>query len=127
MRDKELDCFCFVLFYVFMFLSTHAQIVVFCSLHFPCSLQLVGLSFSFISSFLHFFVLLICRRRHQTVVTGNYNCLAPLGHLGFFCSPREYYLELGRHILLFYDTVDFFNEELITLAIRVRAVIVMVM
>ena len=52
-------------------------------------------------------------------ITGNYNCLAPLGYLGFFCNPREYYLELGRHILLFYDTVDFFNEDLITLAIHV--------
>ena len=50
---------------------------------------------------------------------GNYNCLVSLGYLGFFGSPREYYLELGRHILLFYDTVDFFNEDLIALAIHV--------
>jgi len=49
---------------------------------------------------------------------GNYNCLVSLGYLGFFGSPREYYLELGRHILLFYDTVDFFNEDLIALAIH---------
>ena len=56
---------------------------------------------------------------------GNYNCLAPLGHLGLFATPREYYLELGRHILLFYDTVDFFNEDLISLAIHVCAVYVL--
>jgi hypothetical protein len=59
-------------------------------------------------------------RPHPPPLAGNYNCLAPLGHLGFFANPREYYLELGRHILLFYDTVDFFNEDLITLAIQVR-------
>ena len=45
--------------------------------------------------------------------------MVSLGYLGFFGSPREYYLELGRHILLFYDTVDFFNEDLIALAIHV--------
>ena len=50
---------------------------------------------------------------------GNFNCLAPLGYLGFFATPREYYLELGRHILLFYDTLDFFSEELIAIAIQV--------
>jgi hypothetical protein len=54
-----------------------------------------------------------------STLAGNFHCLAPLGYLGFFSSPREYYLELGRHILLFYDTVDFFSKELITIAIQV--------
>ena len=42
------------------------------------------------------------------------------GFLGFYSSPSEYYLELGRHILLFSDTLDFFGEDLIAIAIQVR-------
>ena len=50
---------------------------------------------------------------------GNYNCLSPLGHLGFFSNALEYYKELGRHVMLYHDTVENFNEELIAIAMQV--------
>lgn len=51
---------------------------------------------------------------------GNYNSLSSIGsHFGFFSSPLDYYIEMGRHILDFYDQVEYFNEELITIAIKV--------
>ena len=43
-----------------------------------------------------------------------------LGHLGFFSSSREYYLDLGRTIVQFHDKGEFFDEALISLAVRVR-------
>ena len=52
---------------------------------------------------------------------GNYSTLSALSCLGFIRSPTEYYFELLRMLLLFYERGVYFKNELIETAITVRS------
>jgi hypothetical protein len=52
-------------------------------------------------------------------VPGNYQCLSSLSMFGFFGEPREYYLELARHIQLFQRPAHCLGAELAAVAVQV--------
>ena len=52
---------------------------------------------------------------------GNYSTLSALSCLGFIRSPTEYYFELLRMLLMFYERGVYFKNELIEAAITVQS------
>lgn len=54
---------------------------------------------------------------------GNYSSLSALSCLGFFRSPIEYYFELLRMLLVFFEHGLYFKNELVEAAIMVQSYI----
>lgn len=54
---------------------------------------------------------------NQQLKSGNYQVLESFGCFGLFNTPIEYYFELFRHVLKFYEEGTYFSSELIQAAL----------